>query len=340
MATRADSRTAAGHAPSPADHRPFGIMDELNCYFDSSAEPNNVHVEIWLPGHLDLDRLRERGHGHAGRPAASRGSARRPRLVAPRLCLGVPATGRRRPGIDRVLADRGGSGRGPGALPGDRSPAGPLTAFPAAARPRPRAGQPDPQRPSCGVRRAVVPAAAAPDRGSVRRRAASRAGSRGSVPPSSLRRAPAASPAAPSPAAPGPAAPGNAAAGNAAAGNVRGTRPPGTRPPVRRTTRIAPRHGGDRRPRRAPGYGFALLGWPGVPAAPQSGNEPRVTVNDLLIAALIQAILRWNSSAHRRPGRVRISMPVDARPSGRGDELGNLSRLCTVAPRTRSAPPP
>ncbi len=33
-------------------------MDELNCYFDSAAEPNNVHMEIWLPGHLDPGRLR------------------------------------------------------------------------------------------------------------------------------------------------------------------------------------------------------------------------------------------------------------------------------------------
>ena len=72
-----------------------------------------------------------------------------------------------------------------------------------------------------------------------------------------------------------------------------------------------------------------------MPTAPQPENGPSVTVNDLLIAALIRAILRWNASAHRapgrRPGRVRISMPVDARPPGRGDELGNLSRLCRVA---------
>ena len=120
-----------------------------------------------------------RGHGHAERPAASRDSARRTRLVAPRLCLGVPAAGGRRPGIDHALADRGGSGRCPGALPGDRSPAGPRAAFPAAAGPRARTGQPDPQRSSRGVRRAFVPAAAAHDRGSVRRwgRASSRSAS-------------------------------------------------------------------------------------------------------------------------------------------------------------------
>ena len=36
---------------------PFGILDELNCYFDSAAEPNNVHLEAWLPGHLSPEQL-------------------------------------------------------------------------------------------------------------------------------------------------------------------------------------------------------------------------------------------------------------------------------------------
>jgi hypothetical protein len=39
--------------------RPFGVVDELSCYFDSPGEPNNVHLEVWLPGHLDEARLRE-----------------------------------------------------------------------------------------------------------------------------------------------------------------------------------------------------------------------------------------------------------------------------------------
>ena len=37
----------------------FGVVDELSCYFDSEAEPNNVHLEVWLPGRLDEARLRE-----------------------------------------------------------------------------------------------------------------------------------------------------------------------------------------------------------------------------------------------------------------------------------------
>ena len=79
MTIRAGTRTAVRHAPSPADHRTFGIVDELNCYFDSPAEPNNVHVEIWLPGHLDPDRLRDAvtamlaGQPRAGARRADRG---------------------------------------------------------------------------------------------------------------------------------------------------------------------------------------------------------------------------------------------------------------------------
>jgi NRPS condensation-like uncharacterized protein len=55
-----------------------------------------------------------------------------------------------------------------------------------------------------------------------------------------------------------------------------------------------------------------------------------VTVNDLLIAALIETITRWNTGRRRRPGRVQISMPMDTRPPGYADALGNLSRLCTI----------
>ena len=55
---------AAALAPARARQRQerpdaFGVVDELTCYFDSPAEPGNVHVEVWLPGHLDPERLRE-----------------------------------------------------------------------------------------------------------------------------------------------------------------------------------------------------------------------------------------------------------------------------------------
>jgi NRPS condensation-like uncharacterized protein len=101
---------------------------------------------------------------------------------------------------------------------------------------------------------------------------------------------------------------------------------------LRPAARIAPEGGQD----HAPGYGFCLLGWPDVPAVPPSAvlhaNEPRATVNDLLVAALVETIRRWNARhRERHPERcIRISVPADARPPGGGDALGNLSRLCTV----------
>ena len=73
-----------------------------------------------------------------------------------------------------------------------------------------------------------------------------------------------------------------------------------------------------------------MLEWPGVPAVPRPGNGSRATVNDLLIAALIETVTRWNTKRRRPPERIQISMPIDLRPPGHGDELGNLSRLCTV----------
>jgi NRPS condensation-like uncharacterized protein len=82
-----------------------------------------------------------------------------------------------------------------------------------------------------------------------------------------------------------------------------------------------------------------MLGWPGIPVAPPSAGESRVTVNDLLITALIQTVTRWNAARHGRPGQVRISMPIDIRPPGHDHELGNLTRLCTVSADTVSAGP-
>jgi hypothetical protein len=38
---------------------PFGIADELSCYYDAPAEPCNVHVEVRVPGNLDSRALRD-----------------------------------------------------------------------------------------------------------------------------------------------------------------------------------------------------------------------------------------------------------------------------------------
>jgi NRPS condensation-like uncharacterized protein len=317
MTTPAGTRAAVRHVEPPAAHRTFGIVDELNCYFDAPAEPNNVHVEIWLPGHLHPDRLRtgvtamlgdqpragirraERGWWHRGyawefppqadvdpvstthwRTEADLDDARARFLAtAPPLDRAPPF---------RLLLARG---------PGQDSLI--LNAHHAAFDGR-----------SCLRLLRLIADQYNAGAG------------------------PAEPPARPQP--PGEQYPGT----RQSASRLPGYHAPAGRslPRAGRTARIAPRHAGGRRPRRAPGYGFVLLEWPGVPAPRRPGHGPRPTVNDLLIAALIRAILRWNASAYRRlgrvrmwPGRVRISMPADARPPGRGDELGNLSRLCTVS---------
>ena len=315
--TRAGLRAAVPPAPPAAplaDAGAFGIVDELNCYFDSPAEPNNVHVEIWLPGHLDPDRLRtavtamlagqpragvrraghrwwRRGYAWQFAPQAdvdpvSAASWRteadldevRARFLAAAPPLGLSP-------LFRLLLARG---------PGQDSLI--LNAHHAAFDGR-----------SCLRLLGLI--AEHYDAGP----AAPPQPPPSTEPPPGVQPAPGIQP-----------PPGTGA-------------PPETGPRVRRfwpgagrAVRIAPRQAGGRRARRAPGCGFALLGWPGVPAAPQPDHGPHVTVNDVLIAALIRAIARWNAAARRRPGRVRISMPVDDRPPGRGGDLGNLSRLCTV----------
>ncbi len=65
-----------------------------------------------------------------------------------------------------------------------------------------------------------------------------------------------------------------------------------------------------------------------------AGAGRSATLNDLLIAALILAIGRWNSAHGRRARQIRVSMPINARR--RPDQqsaAGNLSRIETVCAR-------
>jgi NRPS condensation-like uncharacterized protein len=285
--------------------RPFGVVDELNCYFDAPAEPNNVHVEIWLPGHLDSGRLRDAvaaalvAEPRAGVRRARGGWWRRgyawefpPRSDEDPVSEDPVSTVAWRTEADldesreRFMA---------AAPPLDRSP--PFRLLLARG----------PGRDSLILN---AHHAAFDGRSCLRllRLIAERYDATGL-----------------------PAVPAGEPFQARIPRSAKTGSPGRARHPVRRNSRIAPRHADGHRTRRAPGYGFALLGWPGVPAVPAAGaGAPRVTVNDLLIAALIQAVREWNAAAGRAPGRVLISMPVDAREPGRGDEIGNLSRLCTV----------
>ena len=299
MTTRAPTgRPVLGESvPSP---RPFGVVDELNCYFDAPAEPNNVHVEIWLPGHLDPGRLRDAVA--AALAAEPRAGVRRARggwwrrgyawEFPPRSDEDPVSTVAWRTEAD---LDKSRERFMAAAPPLDRSP--PFRLLLARG----------PGRDSLILN---AHHAAFDGRSCLRllQLIAERYDATGSpaVPAGEPFQTPLPQP---------------AKAGSPGRG----------RHPVRRIARIAPRHADGHRTRRAPGYGFALLGWPDVPAVPPPvPGEPRVTVNDLLIAALIEAVREWNAAAGRAPGRVLVSMPVDAREPGRGDEIGNRSRLCTV----------
>lgn len=304
MTTRAATRHALGEVPV-SGLRPFGVVDELNCYFDAPAEPNNVHVETWLPGHLDPGRLRDAVT--AALAAEPRAGVRRARGGWWRRGFSweLPA----REAVDPVTTDPVTTGTWETESDLDES----RERFMAAAPPLDRS-------PPFRLLLAHGPGrdslilnahhAAFDGRSCLRllQLIAERYDATGL-----------------------PAVPAGEPFQTRIPRSAKTGSPGQARHPVRRNSRIAPRHADGHRTRRAPGYGFALLGWPGVPAVPAAGaGEPRVTVNDLLIAALIQAVREWNAAAGRAPGRVLISMPVDAREPGRGDEIGNLSRLCTV----------
>jgi NRPS condensation-like uncharacterized protein len=77
-------------------------------------------------------------------------------------------------------------------------------------------------------------------------------------------------------------------------------------------------------------YGFRLLTLP-VPVFPRTGPGPHTTVNDLVIAALVTAIGRWNADHGQPGGQIRITMPLNARTPGADRLAGNLSRLAAVA---------
>src|SRR6185437_4117289 len=299
MTTRAATRHAPPGEPV-AGLRPFGVVDELNCYFDAPAEPNNVHVEIWLPGHLDPGRLRDAVA--AALAAEPRAGVRRARggwwrrgyawELPPRSDEDPVSTVAWRTEAD---LDKSRERFMAAAPPLDRSP--PFRLLLARG----------PGRDSLILN---AHHAAFDGRSCLRllQLIAERYDATGL-----------------------PAVPAGAPFQTLIPRSAKTGSPGRAGHPVRRNSRIAPRHADGHRTRRAPGYGFALLGWPGVPAVPAAGaGAPRVTVNDLLIAALIQAVREWNAAAGRAPGRVLISMPVDAREPGRGDEIGNLSRLCPV----------
>jgi NRPS condensation-like uncharacterized protein len=295
-----------------ATSRPFGIADQLNCYFDSPAEPTIVHLEAWLPGHLDIERLRGAVALVLAAEPAARAHRDRTRRWGRSYTWTVPprtdrdpltiTTWHVEPELDAARAAFLSS-----APPIDHSPPfrlllarGPgrdsliLNANHAAFDGR-----------SCLVLLSMIAAEY-----------------NGESTPRATPAQPQPAPAPPEPAPPQPAPPQLAA-------RNRGRALP------RRAARIT----AQRTSRRAAGYGFCLLPWTGVPALPWGDDEgrPRATVNDLLVAALIGTIGQWNDGHGRRARTIRISIPLDARPPGHGNELGNHSVLSSVTTTDASA---
>ncbi|MCW2935704.1 MAG: hypothetical protein JWM19_6666 [Actinomycetia bacterium] len=299
-------RTRPGRSP----RSPFALLDELACYLDTPAEPNNVHIEVLVPGHLDERALRQAVTGAiAAAPRASgrmmAGGALRRRylwefpavpdvdpvsratwsdedeLVAVRNRFLADAPPLRTSPPVRLLLAAGPEATGVlvnahhAALDG-MSALGLLCDI--ATRYQAIAGTPElaPAPPASRPPRALVDKAPA-DR--ALRRSLARA----------LRRYPAA--------------------------------------------RIAP----DRESRgRRDGQAVRLLLLPAVPR-PASG----ATVTDVLVAALIATVARWNEAHGRVPRAIAISVPVSVHGPGLPTVAGNQTRMVTitVGPGTAAAQP-
>jgi NRPS condensation-like uncharacterized protein len=280
---------------------PFGIADQLSCYYDTPAEPCNVHIEVRVPAHLDPAALRR---------ATAAALAAQPRALVRRAARGwwrryaweVP----RRPDCDPLTAATWAEET---ELARERARFL-AVAPPLGSSPPVRillASGPGEDRIILNAHHAALDGISCLDL--VRSVAHHYSGGAGEP----------AGTAAPAPAQQTP----DKRAGRA-----------GARP--RRAARIAADTGPGRARRDQSGYGFLLLPGAAVPADHRDGPGPNATVNDLLIAALIVAIGRWNGSHARPSGRIRITMPVNSRPPDGAGAAGNLSRLAAV---TAQAPP-
>jgi NRPS condensation-like uncharacterized protein len=287
----------------------FPIPDELATYLDSPAEPNNIFMELWLPGHLDENRLRA---------AVASVLASQPRARARRAARGWWRSGSEWEFPDRLDVDplRVSRWRTEAELDAARD------RFLAVAPPLH-------QSPPFRLLLATGPSrdslilsthhAAFDGRSMLRllQLIAGRYTSHGQVQDQRPT-----------------AATSTAASAKAPADD---SDPAGLARAEGRPARIAAwrwtgaRHSA--RAGRAPGCGCVLLAWPDVPR-PDGG-----TVNDLLIAALIRTVAQWNAAhwnvaqrkaASRQQGQIRVTMPVDTRQPGQEGDLGNFSRVRTI----------
>lgn len=288
---------------------PFELIDELSCYYDTPAEPNSVHIEAQVTGSLDYRALREAVAGALAATPRARGRMMAGRSFRCRYAWEFPPV----PDVDPVSRTTWSDERDLAAARGRFLASTPplrtsppvrllLASGPGTDLVILNAHHAALDGLSClellrdiAARYADITGEQVPGRGS------------GVAPP---RIAPA-SPALSRPI-PGP------PPGSASRRRARGLAPAILR---RRVARIAPER--PRRERRD-GYGVVLL------PVPAMRKPAGATVNDLLVAALIATITRWNAAHHRRPRAVKITVPLNARPQSPRVAAGNHSRLATV----------
>jgi NRPS condensation-like uncharacterized protein len=321
-------------APATPSRRPLSTIEELDLYLDSAQEPNLVQLETHARGHLDRAAL---AAALAAVLAATPEAARRLAAVSPwdrRLHWHLAAPGDR--GGSLIVADW----HSPGELADlrERLFATPLSLYDATFRLILAVG-PDHDVVLLQVHHAAFDgissvALLTAISGAYTERARGGAELSGPVPAD----VPAAGGAGESS---GPGETGGLALPawlrREQARADGGSRTPGRRVTLPGTvTRIAPQGGSPGRP----GYGFVLTSMP-VPRLARTGRGPHPTVNDLLVAALSLTVDRWNTAHGHRSGRIRITVPVNARdPEQRWQGYGNLSRLIRVSTQTRQRTDP
>jgi arabinofuranan 3-O-arabinosyltransferase len=293
--------------PGRPSVRAFTAPDELTCYFDSPAEPSNIHLEMHIPGRLDPAGFRQATT--AALIANTRASSRR---VAHRLLSG------------------GYAWEHPGTL--DIDPVAFTTVADAAELAAKRVSF-IAQSPAVDVSPpALLLVASGPDGDyvflnahhatmdglswldllrDIGRRYRVSAGLD----------------------------PGDSAIGAISAdsdGTPLASLPPGLKPVrqagfmPKRPARIAAERGG------RPGYGVRQILLPKVPAIRQFEDGGKATLNEALVTALIAAIGRWNDGHGQVVRPVRITVPVNARQPDSLHAAGNHSRLVTIS----AVPPP
>jgi len=304
---------------------PFSLLDELSCYFDTPDEPESVHLEIAVPGLLDEAAFRAavmqvladipRAHSHRARQRlldssyswepvpvlesdpvshVAWSSAEELTRHRARFLASAPPLSIAPP--LRLLLAAGPAAEGTCVL---------LSANHAAF-----------DGLSClGLLREIADAYREPASGASPLAVAPDPGPTGPglAEPGFADPAP--------PAFPPPAVPARAVRGPAVptAGPLPGQRRPLAAWPVSRLAAVPSAE-------RA-GYGFHIL-----PALPASAvRSPTATVNDVLIAALIVTTGRWNAKHGRSARNIRITMPINARPTDQEKLAGNYSRLASVS---------